>query len=104
VILKELVLQNIGVYSGTQKLEFPATPEAPVILVGGMNGCGKTTILDALQLALYGRRSPGARKYRGGYDSFLRELVNRGTDKSEARVSVSFSLIEDGTDKTFEID
>ena len=92
MILKELVLQNIGVYSGTQQLEFPTTPDAPVILVGGMNGCGKTTILDALQLALYGRRSPGARKYRGSYDSFLRDLVNKNANNDEARVSVSFSL------------
>ena len=104
MILKELVLQNIGVYSGIQQLEFQTTPEAPVILVGGMNGCGKTTILDALQLALYGRRSPGARKYRGSYDSFLRDLVNKNANNDEARVSVSFSLIEDGADKNFEID
>jgi DNA sulfur modification protein DndD len=104
MILKELVLQNIGVYSGTQQLEFPTTPDAPVILVGGMNGCGKTTILDALQLALYGRRSPGARKYRGSYDSFLRDLVNKNANNDEARVSVGFSLIEDGAEKNFEID
>lgn len=41
-----------------QVFEFPAPSEGKnVILIGGMNGYGKTTILEALYLGLYGKDS-----------------------------------------------
>jgi len=84
-------------------MDFHTTEDAPIILIGGMNGRGKTTLLDALQLALYGRRSPTARKFRGSYDEFLRELVHSEAQPPESAVTLSFTLIEDGHTKLFEV-
>lgn len=60
VIFKELVLQNFGPFSGRQVINL--SPEAdeqyrPILLFGGMNGGGKTTLMDAIRLALYGHRA-----------------------------------------------
>ena len=55
MIIKRLVLHNFGIYAGTNMFEFHG--EKPVVLIGGMNGRGKTTFLEAVLLSLYGLNS-----------------------------------------------
>ena len=55
MVIKELKLHNFGVYAGDNIFEF--TSNQPVVLVGGMNGRGKTTFLEAILLSLYGQNS-----------------------------------------------
>ena len=57
MIIKQLTMHNFGVYASTNILKFSA--EKPVVLIGGMNGRGKTTILEAILLGLYGTNSIG---------------------------------------------
>jgi DNA sulfur modification protein DndD len=46
MIIKKLILHNFGVYADTNIMEFSG--KRPVVLIGGMNGRGKTTILEAV--------------------------------------------------------
>jgi DNA sulfur modification protein DndD len=61
MIFLELVLQNFGPYAGRQIINLNPRVDAeefrPIILLGGMNGGGKTTLMDAIRLALYGHRA-----------------------------------------------
>ena len=65
MIFTNLTLNNIGPYKG--KHEFNLKPEVdginakPVILFGGLNGAGKTQILESIKLVLYGSAAIGAR-------------------------------------------
>ena len=52
MIIKKLELHNFGVYAGDNRFLFEGNK--PIVLVGGMNGRGKTTFLEAVLLALYG--------------------------------------------------
>ncbi|MEI7732302.1 MAG: AAA family ATPase [Verrucomicrobiota bacterium] len=55
MILDSIALNNFGVYGGRQEAVLaPNDDRRPIVLFGGMNGGGKTTLLDAVQLALYG--------------------------------------------------
>ena len=55
MIFDELTLHNFGVYGGRQSATLtPLDRRHPVVLLGGLNGGGKTTLLDALQLGFYG--------------------------------------------------
>ena len=55
MIIRNLTLRNFGVYAGTNTFDFHG--EKPVVLIGGLNGRGKTTFLNAVLLALYGNHS-----------------------------------------------
>ena len=48
MILRKLIMHNFGVYASTNQFNFCG--EGPVVLIGGMNGRGKTTFLEAVLL------------------------------------------------------
>ena len=51
-----------------------------------MNGGGKTTIMDAIRLALYGHRAQCSTRGNLGYGEFLSQCVNNQTNEPEKPV------------------
>ncbi len=107
MIFKELVLQNFGPYQGRQVLNLtPGTDEAasPIILCGGMNGGGKTTLLDAIRLALYGQRAQCSTRRTQNYPEFLTQCVHYQADNAEtASVELAFEYILNNIPKQIRI-
>lgn len=102
--LTELVLHNVGVYQGRQVIDLATSPERPVILIGGLNGCGKTTLLDALQLVLYGNRARLSNRSGQAYEDFLRESISRKSNPSDgASVSLSFLTEAEGETQEYAV-
>lgn len=99
MIFLELVLQNFGPYSGKQTINLRPTLSdrpRPIILFGGMNGGGKTTLLDAIRLALYGHRAQCSTRGNLTYSDFLSQCVNRNTPPTEkTRIELAFEHIQD---------
>ncbi len=58
--LHRLVLTAFGSFPGEEEVDFDALGEAGLFLIHGPTGAGKTTVLDAVCYALYGR-VPGQR-------------------------------------------
>ncbi|RIE01531.1 DNA sulfur modification protein DndD [Cohnella faecalis] len=54
----------------------------PITLIGGMNGGGKTTILDAILLLLYGQRCPSYKESGISYSNYLEACMHRSRDFS----------------------
>jgi DNA sulfur modification protein DndD len=99
MLFRELVLENFGSYLGKNTINL--LPEAegnrPIILIGGMNGGGKTTIMDALRLALYGSRAQCSTRGSLSYGDFLDQCVSRQMPSTEkARIELAFQVAEDG--------
>lgn len=103
MILDELILHDFGVYRGRQSFHLtPLDGEHPIILIGARNGGGKTTFLEGLQLAFFGRLGQGG--FRGGvaYDEYLRRAINRGVSPSDgAAVEVKFRRTLEGREQAF---
>ncbi|WP_030505295.1 AAA family ATPase [Microbispora rosea] len=59
--LHKLRLVAFGSFPGTEEVDFDALGEAGLFLIHGPTGAGKTTVLDAVCYALYGR-VPGQRE------------------------------------------
>ncbi|MEH2235963.1 DNA sulfur modification protein DndD [Nostoc sp.] len=99
MIFLELVLQNFGPYSGKQVINLnPKIDEEnsrPIILLGGMNGGGKTTLMDAIRLALYGPRAQCSTRGNLSYGDFLNQCVNNKIDPVvDTRIELLFEHIE----------
>jgi DNA sulfur modification protein DndD len=108
MILEQLTLNNFCLFRGEQV--FDLTPghrngrHLPITLFGGINGGGKTTLLDAIQLALYGGRARCSKRSNLAYDDFLRASIHHGVNGSEAAgVSLSFRFAADGEEHLYDV-
>lgn len=91
MIIKKLIMHNFGVYSSTNVLEFVS--DKPVVLIGGMNGRGKTTILEAVLLSLYGSNSFAYTESKfNTYGQYLKSYVNKTDGSLETYLEIEFSM------------
>ncbi|MBE9166228.1 DNA sulfur modification protein DndD [Pleurocapsales cyanobacterium LEGE 06147] len=97
MIFTELVLQNFGAYADRHIINL--RPEnngsaSPIILFGGMNGGGKTTLMDAIRLTLYGQRAQCSTRGNLSYSDFLSQSVNQQTLPGEiTQIELTFEHI-----------
>lgn len=57
---KKIIMENFGPFLH-EEVDFEEMSEAPLFLISGKTGAGKTTIFDAITFALYGDASGGVR-------------------------------------------
>lgn len=89
--IKKLIMHNFGVYASTNVLELKS--KKPVVLIGGMNGRGKTTILEAVLLGLYGSNSFAYKESKyASYGQYLKSFVNKADGTLETYVEIEFSM------------
>lgn len=105
MILEKLTLHNFGPYLGRHEFDLSTRSDRrPIILFGGMNGGGKTTILNSLQLVLFGRQSAVWKDDEPSYDAYLRNCVHRKADPEEgAGVELRFRTSTLGAAQTIHL-
>lgn len=97
MLLKKITLTNFGIYKGEHTIELQTSAKKPVILFGAYNGSGKTTILDSLQLVLYGKAAQTSNRGKIPYEDYLRSLINRDINpKHGAGISLTFTSKRNG--------
>lgn len=107
MIIKSLILDNVGLYS--QRTEFSLEPKKssitnrPIILIGGRNGAGKTTFLDSVRLALYGKRALGLGISTKEYHQYLLNKTNQNNLERASSVELTFIYTESSIPAEFKI-
>ncbi|WP_026843200.1 DNA sulfur modification protein DndD [Citrifermentans bremense] len=103
MIFNKLTLVNVGNFAGThvfnlRQKETTAEPQ-PIVLFGGLNGAGKTTIFDAIKLCLYGQEMFGAIPV-ARYHDYLRKKIHasKTTDLQPtfASIALAFDYTQQG--------
>ena len=97
--INKLAICNLSSYEGESKFNFFVEENGKnVVLVGGKNGAGKSSLFLAMKLALYG---PFAYNYQGvnpKYINRIKELINHNAyTKSEVKAysEIEISLYEE---------
>jgi len=99
VLIKQLVLRNFRVFNGTHVIDLAPKKRLhddnprPIVLFGGLNGAGKTSILSAIRLALYGRLAFGSTTQQQEYVEELSSLIHNGSSSGEKPDEASIELI-----------
>ncbi len=110
MILEHVTLRNFCLYRGEQTFDLTPAPAPrnagmrPIVLFGGTNGAGKTTMLDAIQLALYGTRARCSKRVNLAYDEFLRQSIHHGVSGAEgAGVAMTFRHVSNGEEHVYDV-
>lgn len=74
--ITKLVLINFSSYEGRTVFDFTVKKEQPIILIGGLNGAGKTSIFTAIKIALYGPLAFGYTGNNTFYSKKIRGFIN----------------------------
>jgi DNA sulfur modification protein DndD len=111
MIIDSLSVLDFRVFSGAH--DFDLVPKikrgknAPIVLFGGLNGGGKTTILSALKLALYGKGVLGSGATIAEYHQYLRECIHRAHNSiakpTRAAIELTFRYAQYGVISSYKL-
>lgn len=93
MFLRQLTLRRYGIFQDAT-FDLSTDVDHPIVLITGNNGAGKTSILEALRVALHGRR---AFDVPMGEAEYLRTMTNRfhlGDLSSSCAVSLDFDYVD----------
>ena len=111
MIIESLSLTDFRVFQGLHHFELAPkkrwNASRPIILFGGLNGAGKTTVLTAVRLVLYGKQSLGAGTSQKNYHDFLRKSIHKSRDSvlqsNHSNITLCFDYSHMGVSSRFEI-
>lgn len=111
MLLESLTLCDFGLFRGEHLIDLnPRTKyksTRPIILFGGLNGAGKTTILTAIRLAIYGKQALGYGISQKAYDEYLSSKVHRNPHSlvvpSDAHIALEFLYYKLGKPTRYKI-
>jgi len=93
MIIEKITLKNVGIYTGFVSMDLrPVSPDKPVILIGGLNGRGKTTLSNAILICLHGKNARCKLDESQGYLQMLESLINKRKKEDEnSSIEVTYS-------------
>ena len=111
MIFKKLTLTNFRVFNDEHVIDLQPRKEdlfvPPIVLFGGLNGAGKTSILTAIRLLLMGRKAIGPMLNNKEYSTYLAQQLNNNAKKEQeaplATISLEFSHTHRGIHSIFTI-
>jgi len=104
MIIRFLTLENFGVFKGIHKFDFlpklKGGKPQPIVLLGGKNGTGKTSIFEGIRICLYGPKAFNGNHSQKSVQRFmLSKFHKNGTtvsNDSQVRMELEFEYSQLG--------
>lgn len=97
--INALELNNFSSFEGINKFNFEIKEQGKnIVLIGGQNGAGKTSIFSAIKVALYGPLAFGYVGANSHYTQRIKEFINTRAfqmESIESGVSLSITLLQE---------
>lgn len=95
--INKIVLYNFNSYEDWNEFDFSCTDQnRNIILIGGKNGAGKTSLFTAIKIALYGPLAYGYVGANNHYIAKIKDCINSKAfqkDRVESKVEITVSLM-----------
>lgn len=104
--ITKLVLDNFSSYEGKTVFDFTVKEKHPIILIGGLNGAGKTSIFTAIKIALYGPLAFGYTGNNAFYSKKIRGYINDKAFQTQpftSGISIEIELKQERETKRYTI-
>lgn len=105
--INKLILHNFNSYEGLNEFVFTShDSDRNIILIGGKNGAGKTSLFSAIKIALYGPLAFGYVGVNSHYIAKIKECINSRAFHQEivkSKVQITISLMIEREVKEYEI-
>lgn len=83
MIILNVRLKNFGPFRDLADFDLSVEKDRNIILVGGLNGSGKTSLLNGIRLALFGKLISRSLDSQDNYESILNQYLNQQLSENE---------------------
>ncbi|WP_456080001.1 AAA family ATPase [Mogibacterium sp.] len=91
--INSIRLYNFSSYEGENVFDFTSTDEKNIVLIGGKNGAGKTSLFTAIKIALYGPLAYGYVGVNPRYISKVKEFINtKAFQKNRVETEIQITI------------
>lgn len=94
MIIKSLTIENFRNYSGFNSFDLTTSENQNIVLIGGRNGAGKTSLADAIRLCLYGHKAEGQALSEAKYQEYLSNVCSKKGNANSFHISMELILDE----------
>lgn len=92
MILENVSIENVGVYGSRTEFNLqPISAEKPVVLIGGLNGRGKTTLRNAILTCFHGDNAVCSNRENLPYRQYLGAIIHKkAPEDAVAAIEVTY--------------
>ncbi len=103
MIINRLVINNFKNYHGPVEFDFSISDSKNMVVIGGYNGAGKTTMTEAIRLCLYGQMMNGSPMSDAKYQQYLKGVKNRQSSEDSFSITMDVELTNSEPHKQYQI-
>ena len=92
MLVNKITLVDFGIYGGRNEFDLTPSHDRPIVLFGGTNGVGKTTLFKSVPLCLYGHSSMEPRITQKQYHQKIMKSFHRYADTKKSAEAASITL------------